>query len=297
MASPQIENGHFCIASELAEALAKYSPGKAEGQILWAIMRKTYGWHKKEDEISINQLKEATGLSRRAVVYALQNLEAKKMITVKRRKGQDGFKATNIIGIQKNYEKWVVQERGEQYAKALELRKKSYSKKSERVVQEKRGSARNGRGVVQETVIDEPVLALTKYTITKDNITKDNINVAENKFSDDSTEIELSKYLFSLIQDRNPKAKTPNFQAWAKEIDLMLRKDNRTEQEIRAAITWCQNDDFWFANILSTKKLRLKYDALVAAAQRERVCRLPAKTRKSAQAAHDFINDDFSIER
>lgn len=150
MANPKPENGHIDIANELAEAFARYFPGKAEAQILWAILRKTYGWHKKEDEISIGQLMDMTKLSRRMVIYSLQNLEAKKIIIIKRKKKTGGLNETNIISFQKDYDKWVVQEKTKQYRNMLESRKKLYKKNKLGVVQEIEGSARNGRGVVQE---------------------------------------------------------------------------------------------------------------------------------------------------
>jgi len=49
----------------------------------------------------------------------------------------------------------------------------------------------------------------------------------------------------------------------------MIRIDNRDPQEIEAIIRWCQNDDFWFANILSAEKLRKHYDALTAKMNRD----------------------------
>ena len=115
--------------------------------------------------------------------------------------------------------------------------------------------------------------------------------IPANKFADDSIEIQLSKHLFSLIQDRNPKAKKPDFQKWAKHIDLMIRRDNRTEQEVRDAIDWCQNDDFWFSNILSTDNLRKKYDKLYAAAQREKICGQPKRYINNLKACQEFINE------
>lgn len=181
MANPQVENGHIDIANEIAEAFARYFPGGSEGQILWAILRKTYGWHKKEDEISIGQLMEMTGLSRRMVIYSLQNLEAKRMIIVKRKKEFNGLNKINSMGLQKNYDKWVVQEKTKQYRNVLKTRKKLYSKNKRGVVQEKGGSARNCKRVVQETVNDEPFLAPTKTTITKTTITKTTLT-RENDF-------------------------------------------------------------------------------------------------------------------
>jgi len=44
---------------------------------------------------------------------------------------------------------------------------------------------------------------------------------------------------------------------------LMLRIDKREVEEIKQVIRWCQQDEFWRTNILSTSKLREQYDALV----------------------------------
>lgn len=78
----------------------------------------------------------------------------------------------------------------------------------------------------------------------------------------DSIEVQLSELLFSLIKEKNPTHKQPNIQEWSKHIDLMLRIDKRTPDKIREIIIACQKDTFWCQNILSTKKLREKYDQL-----------------------------------
>jgi predicted phage replisome organizer len=80
------------------------------------------------------------------------------------------------------------------------------------------------------------------------------------EFSD--IEMELSKYLFERMRQNNPEAKEPNFQTWSNQIRLMIERDNRKPEQIRNMIDWCQNDSFWKTNILSTKKLRDKYDQL-----------------------------------
>jgi hypothetical protein len=48
MANPQAEHGHVDIANEIMEALAKISIPSEARRILDFILRKTYGWHKKE---------------------------------------------------------------------------------------------------------------------------------------------------------------------------------------------------------------------------------------------------------
>ena len=72
----------------------------------------------------------------------------------------------------------------------------------------------------------------------------------------------LSKKLLDLIIERRNGFKKPDLQKWAKDIDLMMRVDKRDTEEIKAVIEWCQCDDFWQDNILSTGKLRKQFDKL-----------------------------------
>lgn len=82
MANPQIENGHTDIANELIEALAHIRIAGEEMQCLWVIFRKTYGWHKREDNISLSQFAVMTGLNKPAVLRALNKLLSKKIIEI-----------------------------------------------------------------------------------------------------------------------------------------------------------------------------------------------------------------------
>jgi len=113
------------------------------------------------------------------------------------------------------------------------------------------------RGEVKQQCAD------TNNNVNNDKNEKKSISsLSSNKFSDDAIEIYLACELYSLILLNNPNIKNPNLQVWAKQIDLMIRADNRSVSEIQEVIRWCQKDSFWQANILSTKKLREKYDQL-----------------------------------
>lgn len=64
-------------------------------------------------------------------------------------------------------------------------------------------------------------------------------------------------------------AKRPSVgKAWHDAARLMLDRDGRTEQDVHAAIDWCQDDEFWRSNVLSMPKLREQYDRLRLQAQR-----------------------------
>lgn len=82
------------------------------------------------------------------------------------------------------------------------------------------------------------------------------------KFETTSDEFRLSQLLLNLIQKRKPKFKKPDLQKWAKHLALMIYKDKRESSEIEDVINWCQVDEFWQNNILSTEKLREQFDQL-----------------------------------
>lgn len=92
--------------------------------------------------------------------------------------------------------------------------------------------------------------------------TKDTTKTYLKQYSEESESFVLSKHLFEIILKRNPKNKKPDLQKWAYNIDLLMRKNKRTFEEIYSVIEWCQESDFWQNNILSTKSLKEKFDQL-----------------------------------
>ena len=96
MANPQKENGHVEIANEIIEELARVNLSAYEWRVLMIVLRKTYGWQKKTDRISLSQIAKATGIQRPHVVRAKKTLIDKKLLI--ERQGE--------IGPNKNYEQW-----------------------------------------------------------------------------------------------------------------------------------------------------------------------------------------------
>jgi phage replication O-like protein O len=74
-ACPQKQNGYVPIANEIYDALIGIRiPGEAE-QCLKLIIRKTYGYNKKEDAISLSQFCSFTGLKKPNVCKAIRKLK------------------------------------------------------------------------------------------------------------------------------------------------------------------------------------------------------------------------------
>ena len=76
--------------------------------------------------------------------------------------------------------------------------------------------------------------------------------------------------LARLILKNNPKHKELNknyditIKRWAEDIDKLHRIDKQSIEDIRTVIRWCQNDIWWWSNVLSGGTLRKQWDKLNA---------------------------------
>ena len=101
MANPQCENGYTRIANELLEAIAKIRiPGEAR-QVFDTILRKTYGYGKKEDSISLSQFVLATGLKKPDICQEITRLKKMNLIS------QKANDIVNVYSINKDFQSWV----------------------------------------------------------------------------------------------------------------------------------------------------------------------------------------------
>ena len=92
--------------------------------------------------------------------------------------------------------------------------------------------------------------------------------------------MQLAMHLFVKIKENNPDHKgltSSQKQKWADSIRLMIERDNRSPKQIKNMIDWCQSDNFWRNNILSTAKLRKQYDTMAPKAREQWINRQPAK--------------------
>jgi hypothetical protein len=80
---------------------------------------------------------------------------------------------------------------------------------------------------------------------------------------------ELCTYLADRVEQNGSRRPTIT-KGWKDAARLMLDRDGRTVEQIRAAIDWSQTDEFWRANVLSMTTLRKQYDRLRLAAARQR---------------------------
>ena len=71
---------------------------------------------------------------------------------------------------------------------------------------------------------------------------------------------------------------------WIADIDKLIRIDEKTVEQVEAAIRWSQADSFWSSNIHSPAALRKQYEKMRLQAQRN-------KTSKGVDVVRDYINN------
>lgn len=100
MASPQTEDGFTRIANELLDAILNFGFTGRQLTIVMAVIRKTYGFNKKQDEIGLSQFRDITGMARQHASKAIIELKEMNVLTV----GEGRY--ANLISLNKRYKEW-----------------------------------------------------------------------------------------------------------------------------------------------------------------------------------------------
>lgn len=106
MANPQLEDGFVRLANELTEALYRTKFNGTQFRILLAVIRCTYGFNKKEHEMSDNFIAEATGINIRQVKRELKKLINNKVLIVT---NEGSYTEPRKIMINKYYNQWEIE--------------------------------------------------------------------------------------------------------------------------------------------------------------------------------------------
>lgn len=114
MQSPQLENGYTRIANEILEMLAKTDLNGTQRRIIDVVLRQTYGFQRKEHEISLNFLSNATDIHKMQIQRELASLIDRKILIVVK---EATFNKSRILTFNKNYKEWS--SNSEQLAKKL----------------------------------------------------------------------------------------------------------------------------------------------------------------------------------
>jgi phage replication O-like protein O len=100
----QLEHGYTRIANEILEQMARIKLSPTQYRILFLVWRCTYGFQKKEHEMSLSFIGEATGIDKRNIQRELKSLEEKNIIHQEIKNG-----SYRKLSFNKKYDEWVVE--------------------------------------------------------------------------------------------------------------------------------------------------------------------------------------------
>ncbi|MDD7545601.1 replication protein [Actinobacillus porcinus] len=231
-------NGFIFPNSIIDELLSELSHSELKCYLV--VLRKTKGWNKEEDYISVSQFMKVTGLSNRSVIDACESLVERGIL--ERRTGE---RNTNIYSI-KTY-KPVTSEKS-----SLVKNFPTTSEKSSPVTSEKSSHTKN---TIKNNIQNKNLTDFSSSEKISDGGKKTNF-----VFSAD--DMKAAMWIGEQVKKLSPNIKNPNFENWANQIRLMRERDKRTHKDICELFQWANQDTFWRANILSPAKLREKWDQL-----------------------------------
>jgi phage replication O-like protein O len=96
----QLENGYTAIAHEILEHMAKVKISPTQYRIIFVVWRFTYGFKRKEHDLSLSFIAKATGCDRRQVQRELKDLVNKRLLI------QKSVKGNRVVMFNKHYSQW-----------------------------------------------------------------------------------------------------------------------------------------------------------------------------------------------
>lgn len=104
MADVQIEYGYTQIANQILEVLAQTPLNGTQMRILLIILRYTYGFNRKQAELSVNYIAKASEINERQIRRELKTLINYNIVKIIK---EATFNTPRIIAFNKNYEEWT----------------------------------------------------------------------------------------------------------------------------------------------------------------------------------------------
>ena len=201
------------------------------------VLRKTKGWNKEEDAISVSQFMKVTGLSNRKVIDACERLV--ELGLLEQKIGSNKIKVFSV----KDYKTSSSEE------SSLSVVKKVHSSSEE-----------SSLSVVKKVNTQNNNINNT----TKNNNTSSSEKIFQTeqrakKYSFSPDDMRAAEWIFELLRKLNPEFKVKSMDSWANCVRLMRERDGRTHRDICELFQWANQDSFWSLNILSPSSLREKW--------------------------------------
>lgn len=296
----EIEDGYTRIANDLLEAVMLAGLTQHQLLVCMAVMRKTYGFNKKADWVSNEQISQLTGILPHKCSAARSALVKRHIF----------IQAGRSVGVNKDINAWIsLPESGnKRHVEAHQILPESRNVEDENLPEsgnenlpesgkdESFGENSNlpESGNVESASLPKsgkkslPESGKHKRQTTKYKNTKTSSSRNSSEFPDERLQkflsahpdaviytpggkswgtqgdLDCATWIFERVKIINPTQREPNWTAWANDVRLMRQIDGFTHKQICQLFKRANLDKFWRTNILCPSKLREKWDVLTA---------------------------------
>lgn len=254
-----LDDGYLRLSNTLVDALCRTKLSDRESRVVFAVIRRTYGYGKATDWVCLEQLADMTGITTSNICHAIKSLTARDIII------KDGRK----VGVNPIVSAW-------QDKKSHSINGKKSTVKTDNIIVD-------SDNAIVET---DSVGCQNRETQKKDINTKEIQKISSSHIADAMADMQVkpdaaiqtpngklwgtqddltcAEYIFNKVLIVNPTAKQPNWPDWANQVRLMRMQDKRTHHEICKLFKFANSDSFWASNVLCPKTLRKQWDKLNA---------------------------------
>ena len=110
MAKPQTEEGYTIIANEILDVLPLFKFNGTQLRILITVIRFTYGFKRKEHELSLKFIQKATMIDKRNIQKEVKKLIDLNVLKVTQ---EASFTTARTMGLNKDYDSWLIKRSGQ----------------------------------------------------------------------------------------------------------------------------------------------------------------------------------------
>jgi phage replication O-like protein O len=268
MANPQTEKGYTKVANEILEHISKADINGTQLRIIMVIWRYTYGFRRKDHEMSLTYLAEAIDSAKSHVdreLTALIDRNIVEVVGVGPRRGR-------LLRFNKNYDQW----------RPTDVVRQSSSTNSSTSSSTTCGTSSSHNSSTKKESIKEKSKKNTRQQKTYD---------------EGSTYYKMAQYFYQRVEVVAKDAgvehliRKANLQKWADEFRKLIEIDEVDKRLAKEVMDWVTQDSFWRTNVLSAKKLREKFTELAIK------MKATHKAQPKQVPANDFRDKEIAFQR
>ncbi|MGI2095491.1 replication protein [Shewanella glacialipiscicola] len=252
-----LDDGYLRLSNTLVDALCRTKLSDRESRVVFAVIRRTYGYGKATDWVCLEQLADMTGITTSNICHAVKSLSARYIII------KDGRK----IGVNPIVSAWKDKKPSAINSENTTVKTDNIIVDSDNAVVETDSVGCRNREIQKKDTNTKEIhkisssniaVAMTDQPLKMDAA----IQTPNGKLWGTADDLACAEYIFNKVLIVNPTAKQPNWPDWANQVRLMRQQDNRAHRDICKLFKFTNSDSFWASNVQCPKTLRKHWDRL-----------------------------------